>query len=202
MELLEQLGHLSYLGVFGVSLFANIILPFPEEITLLALGYLSGTGIFHWAFIVPIAMLGLFISDWVLYILSYKGSKITQSIYNKLFAERFDFLNNLEGEKLERVIVVTRFLPHFRFLAPFLSGHFKLPFKDFARHEIISLSVYIPFFVFLGFFLGDRVRQVIDGVDTFKNITIGIVFIIAAIALFGTIRKHFRKYINLDFLNK
>lgn len=202
MELLDQLVALSYFGVFGVSLLANIVLPFPEEITLLALGYLSGTGVFHWVFIIPVAMLGLFISDWVLYILSYKGSKITQSIYNKLFAKRFDFLNNLEGERLEQVIVITRFLPHFRFLAPFLAGHFKLPFKTFARHEIISLAVYIPFFIFLGYFLGERVRQVIDGVDTFKNITIGIIFIIAAIALFSTIKKYFKKYINLDFLKK
>lgn len=202
MELLDQLGAMSYLGVFGISLLANIVLPFPEEITLLTLGYLSGTGVFHWIIVVPIAMIGLFISDWVLYVFSYKGSRITHSIYNKLFASRFDFLNNLSGERLERVIVVTRFLPHFRFLAPFLSGHFRLPFKDFFRHEIVSLSVYVPFFIFLGYFLGERVKQIIDGVDTFQNIAIGIVFIIIAILLSKKIKELFKKYINLDFLNK
>jgi membrane-associated protein len=202
MELLDQLGAMSYLGVFGVSLIANIILPFPEEITLLALGYLSGTGVFNWIIIIPIAMLGLFISDWVLYALSYKGSRITQSIYDRLFAKRFDFLNNLQGEKLERVIVVTRFLPHFRFLAPFLSGHFKLPFRDFARHEIVSLSVYVPVFIFLGYFLRSRIERVIEGIGVFQNITIGIVVIVLGIFLFSGFKKYLKKYLNLNFLNK
>ncbi len=200
MELLDQLGALSYLGVFGVSLLANMALPFPEEITLLALGYLSGTGVFHWILIIPVVMLGLFISDWIVYLLSYKGSRITQSAYNKLFAKRFDFLNNLEGERLERVIVVVRFLPHIRFLAPFLSGHFKLSFREFVRHEIISLSVYVSFFIFLGYFLGERVRRIIGGVDIFKNIIVGIIFISVAIILFNLFKKYFKKYTNLDFL--
>lgn len=202
MEILKQIGGLSYLGVFGISLLANIILPFPEEVTLLTLGYLSGVGVFHWAIIIPIAMAGLFISDWALYVLSYKGSKITQRVYNKLFAKRFDFLNNLSGERLERVIVITRFLPYFRFLAPFLTGHFKLPFKEFVRHELISLSVYVPLFVFLGFFLRNRIERIMLGVGIIQNVTIAVVLLIIGYFFFRGLKRYFMRYLDLNFLNK
>ncbi len=203
MEFVNQLGGLSYLGVFGVSLLANIVLPFPEEITLLVLGYLAGIGVFHWVLITPIAMAGLFLSDTVLYLLAYHGSRITQHFYNRLFAKRFDFLQGLsDPEKLERVIVVARFLPYFRFLAPFLSGHYKLPFKTFARHETVSLSVYVTFFIFLGFFLRNRIERIVAGIGIFQNITIGIVIIVLGIMFFKVLKKYFMKYINLEFLNK
>lgn len=201
MEFVQQLGGLSYLGVFGISLLANVVLPFPEEITLLALGYLSGLGVFHMVFIIPIAMLGLFINDTLLYALSYKGSRITQLFYNKMFAKRFDFLQKLsDRKKLEQVIVIARFLPYFRFLAPFLSGHYKLSFKQFLHHEMISLSIYTTAFVFLGYFLRERIERVMDGIGVFQNITIGIVIIITGIIFFKLLKKYFMKYLNLNFL--
>lgn len=191
MEFIHQLGGLSYLGVFGISLLANAILPFPEEITLLSLGYLAGIGVFHFGFLIPICILGLLISDTVLYKLSYHGSSFTTKLYEKLFASRFDFLNNLSGERLERVILISRFMVYFRFLAPFLSGYYKLSFKRFLSYEISALSVYVSLYILIGFFLRNQLERVILGIGVVQNIIIAILILAIVFVVFRSLKRYF-----------
>lgn len=196
MEFIHQLGGLSYLGVFGISLLANAVLPFPEEITLLSLGYLAGIGVFHFGLLIPICMVGLFISDCVIYKLAYHGSGITNKFYNKLFASRFNFLNHLEGERLERVILISRFMVYFRFLTPFLSGYYKLPFKKFVSYEFTSLSVYVSLFIMIGFFLRNQLERVIAGIGVVQNIIIAVLIMTIFFVVFRSLKRYFMKSIS------
>lgn len=191
MEFIHQLGGLSYLGVFGVAMLAMIVLPFPEEVTLLSLGYLAGVGVFHWALLIPVCMAGLFVADTSIYLLARRGSKITTKAYQKLFAEKFDFLKNMNPEKLERLIIFSRFLTYFRFLAGFLAGHYKISFKRFLSYEMVSLSVYVTLFIGLGFFLRNQVERVIAGVGVVQNIILMVVLFSIAIVVFRSIKKYF-----------
>jgi membrane protein DedA with SNARE-associated domain len=88
MEFIHQLGGLSYLGVFGVAMLAMIVLPFPEEITLLSFGYLAGTGVFHWALLIPMCMAGLFVVILVFISWHVRGSKITTKAYRENFCRK------------------------------------------------------------------------------------------------------------------
>ncbi len=193
MEFIHQLGGLSYLGVFGISLIATVILPFPEEITLLSLGYLAGVGVFHLGLLIPICMLGLFLSDYCIYLLAYNGSKIVTGFYNRMFASKFDFLNHLSGNRLDRFIIFSRFLIYFRFLSPFLAGYYRYTFKKFIRNETISLSVYVSLFLFLGFFLRNRLERVLAGVGVVQNIIGSVIIILAAVFVFKALRTYMLK---------
>ena len=42
----ESIGGLTYGGIFILALLPNLFIPVPEEIVLLAMGYLTGIGIF------------------------------------------------------------------------------------------------------------------------------------------------------------
>lgn len=190
MEFIHQLGGLSYLGVFGISMLAMIVLPFPEEITLISFGYLAGIGVFHFILLIPVCMAGLFVADFVVYQLARHGSKITNKAYQKMFAEKFDFLKDMTDEKLERLIIFSRFLIYFRFLSGFLAGYYKVPFKKFVGYELISLSVYVTLFVGLGFFLRNQLERVIAGVGVVQNIIITLVLISIGIAVFRSMKKY------------
>lgn len=190
MEFIQQLGGLSYLGVFGISLIAMIVLPFPEEVALLSFGYLAGIGIFHLAILIPVCMLGLFTADFAIYQLAYHGSKITNKAYQKLFAERFNFLKDMTDEKLERLIIFSRFLIYFRFLAGFLAGYYKISFKKFLAYEAVSLSIYTTLFIMLGFFLRNQVERVIAGVGVAQNIIVTLVLAVVAVAIFRSMKKY------------
>lgn len=190
MEFIHQLGGLSYLGVFGVSILAMVVLPFPEEVTLLSLGYLAGIGVFHLPILIPVIMFGLFVTDFAIYQLAYHGSKITDKAYQKLFAEKFDFLKDMTDEKLERMIIFSRFLIYFRFLSGFLAGHYKITFKRFMTYELVSLSVYVTLFVGLGFFLRNQLERVIAGVGVVQNIILAVVLVVLGTMLMRSIKKY------------
>ncbi len=190
MDFIHQLGGLSYLGVFGISILAMIVLPFPEEITLISLGYLAGIGVFHLPILIPVIMAGLFVSDFFIYQLAYHGSKITTKFYTKMFAEKFDFLQEMTDEKLERLIIFSRFLIYFRFLAGFLAGYYKISFKRFVGYELVSLSVYTVLFVSLGYFLRNQLERVIAGVGVVQNTILVLVLLFVGTMVFRSIKKY------------
>ncbi len=190
MEFIHQLGGLSYLGVFGISMLAMIVLPFPEEVTLISFGYLAGIGVFHLAILIPVCMAGLFVADFAVYQLAYHGSKITTKFYKKLFADKFDFLNDMTDEKLERVIIFARFLIYFRFLSGFLAGFYKISFKRFVGYEFVSLSIYTSLFIGVGYFLRNQLERVLAGVGIIQNIILVIFIIVIGTMLFRSLKKY------------
>jgi membrane-associated protein len=197
MEFIQELGALSYLGVFIISLLANMVIPVPEEISLLGLGYLAGTGVFNIWIIIPIIIFGLFISDTIIYFLSLHGSKIIKKIYQKIFSSNSDMLGNISRVRLERIIIFSRFLVYLRFLAPFLSGYHKLSFKRFLLLEMVSLWIYTPIYVLLGFFLRNQIERALIGINTARHITTGIVIVIIAVFIFFVLKKYIKKYLEL-----
>lgn len=197
MEIIQQLGALSYLGVFIIGLLANIVIPVPEEVSLITLGYLSGIGAFHIILVVPLIVIGLLISDLLIYWLSKKGSKITQTFYHKFFASQFQFLQNIDNERLEKIILFSRFFAFFRFLAPFLGGMYKVPVRRFIYLEVLSISLYSSVYLFLGFFLRNQVEKIISGVNIIEHVVLGLFLLVGATALFTWLKQYFTKNVGL-----
>jgi membrane-associated protein len=197
MELIQQLGAYSYLGVFIIGLLANMVIPVPEEVSLLTLGYLSGTGVFTVFFVIPLLILGLLLSDTFLYYLSRRGSRITTNFYKKFFESRFDFLKDMNNDRLEKIIIFSRFFAFFRFLAPFLAGMHKVPFKRFIYLEVISITLYTSIYVFLGYYLQNQVERIISGVNILGHIISGVVILVLASIVFRYLKKYLIDHIGL-----
>lgn len=200
MEMIQQLGALSYLGVFIIALLANMVIPVPEEITLLTLGYLSATGAFHVVLIIPIIMLGLFASDCILYALSYRGSKFIKKFYDKIFHDT-DMLD-MSGKSLERTILFSRFLAYLRFLAPFLSGYHKFTFKRFFQLEMMSLVIYVTLYIMLGYFLRNQLERMFTGINTIEHVLaiIGILLLIGIV--FFILKKYIKYHLDKNKISK
>ena len=67
--------NLSYLGTFIVMALSGTLVPVPEEIMLLLIGYASGTGLSNIYLTFAAAALGVMVGDSVLFFLSLKGNK-------------------------------------------------------------------------------------------------------------------------------
>ncbi len=181
-QLISELGALSYLGIFGVSLLANMVIPVPEEVVLLALGYLAGIGVVNGLVLVPIVIMGLLISDSVIYYLSKKGNKLINGIYNKFFSRRLESKREWLSLHIEKVIFFSRFLIQLRFLGPFLAGQEKVSWKKFLKYELAALVLYVPLLIWIGFYFRNRVEFIISGVNAIKNavlIFIGVLLLIS-----------------------
>lgn len=190
--IINQLGEFSYWGIFGVSFLANVVIPVPEEIVLLALGYLSGSGHASIHFIIPIIIAGLLASDIVMYLLARGGNKFVGALYEKFFAHRLESKQAWMETHIEKVIFYSRFMVQLRFIGPFMAGHLKVPFRKFITYELAALVIYVPLFLWIGYYFQSRIVRVIEGVDLIRNIILIGVGIIAVISL---LRYSYRRFI-------
>src|SRR5882724_7165480 len=66
--------HFGYIGIYLWFISFDQITPFPEEISLLIVGYLSALGVFNPILAGACSLLGFFTIDTVYFFLSKKGS--------------------------------------------------------------------------------------------------------------------------------
>lgn len=194
--IIEQLGSLSYIGIFVTAFLANVAIPVPEEIVIIAFGYLLVAGKLNVFILVPIVVLGLLLSDIAMYWLSRKGSRLVQGFYKRFFGS---WLGNHEEwleKHIKKVIVISRFLVQLRFLGPFLAGQAKTPFKTFVLYDLLAIIVYVCLYVSVGWYFKDRIDLIASGVDIARNIIL--LLLVAGIA-FG-ITKSIRSFFFNKFL--
>jgi len=192
-DLIKELGTLSYIGVFGVALISNVFIPVPEEIVVLVLGYLSGGPIFSGTLILPVVILGLLTSDIAMYFLSKKGNKLITAFYDKVFAGRLASRTEWLRKHIFKVIFFSRFLVQLRFLGPFLAGQMGVPFRKFFFLDLAALLIYVPLYLFAGFYFRSRLDYIISGIGTVKNIILSVVVFLVLISISRATYKYLIK---------
>ena len=186
--LIHNIGAFSYFGVFITSILANVVVPVPEEIVIIAIGYVAGTGKINAFIAFPIVLAGLMISDSVMYFLARRGTKILTAFYDRLFAKNLGSQKDLIENHPGKVIFYTRFLMQFRFVGPFIAGQQKMPWKKFVSYELPALLIYVPTLLALGDYFQDRFDFIVSGVGIVRNVILIIIGILALIAVSRFIR--------------
>lgn len=190
----NSLGGLPYGGMFIVAFLSNIFLPVPEEVILLATGYLTGIGIFSYPLMVGIFVAGMLISDYFLYSLSYKGSKLVKRLHKKLEQKGL-----LKDEKylrshIKKTIFFSRFLIYLRFIGPVVAGYLKTDKKTFLTYDFLALVIYVNIFLGLGNYFHKQIRFITDGVARFKNYLEILLIAIITVLVLKFIQKNFLKW--------
>lgn len=192
-DLIKELGALSYLGIFGVSLISNIFIPVPEEAVVLILGYLAGGTNFDLMILFPVVLLGLLISDIAIYLFSRRGNKLVSMFYDKVFANQLESKKEWITKHLGKVIFISRFLVQFRFLGPFFAGQNKISFMRFVLIDLCALLIYVPVYLGLGLYFRSRIEQIIGGIGVARNIIITVLVIAVIFSLMRVFKKSFLK---------
>ncbi|MCD8528295.1 MAG: VTT domain-containing protein [Candidatus Pacebacteria bacterium] len=171
MDAVGLLGQLSYWGIFGLSLLANILIPVPEEVFLLALGYISGgdAPAVNPYLTTLIVIPGLLISDLFLYSLARSGNKYIAILEKKL--QNFKFTRDREfvEKHIIKIIVISRFIVQFRFMGPVLAGTTNISRARFLAWDAFALFIYVPMMIGIGNYFHARISQVIQGIALVKN---------------------------------
>lgn len=184
-QFIADLGGLSYIGIFGISLIANILFIVPEEVVLLGLGYVARAGDINIFAVIPLVILGLLTSDYVLYYLSKGNSKTIHFLYDRIFSKRIAFFSKkLSGDErwiesnIEKVIFYARFLMQLRFIGPFMAGKHNVAPRRFVTYELAALVLYVPLLLWIGWYFRSRIEHIIGSIDKAHNI-----ILIAVVAL-------------------
>lgn len=180
--LIHNISAFSYLGVFVISLLANVVVPVPEEIVILAIGYVVGMGTLNPWITFVIVILGLVVSDTIMYALAYRGARLLNLFYERFFAVTLKSRQAWIDANPGKVIFYSRFMMQFRFLGPFLAGKNKMPYKKFLSYELAALFIYVPLLLVIGAYFQNRLELIVEGVGTARNILLSVIGIVV---LFG-----------------
>lgn len=181
---------MSYLGILGISFLANIIVPVPEEIVILAIGYVAGTGRINFWFTLPIVILGALLSDAGMFALSRRNNPIVRGFYDRFFSKIFPINQSFIDAHIEKIVFSARFLVQLRFLGPFLAGQAKMTWRKFLSYDISALIIYVSVLLWAGHYFAARIDKIFDDVNQIKNIFL----ILAGVVILWSIGQLLKKF--------
>lgn len=192
--IVHSIGGLSYGGMFIVAILSNMVIPVPEEIILLAVGYLTGIGVFMYPVVMAIFIAGMLLSDYILYSLSLHGSKLVKKLRDRL-AKRGLLKNERYTKKhIKKIIFFSRFLVYLRFIGPVVAGSSHTPRKTFLTYDFLALVVYVNVFLGLGNYFHNQISVVQAGIARFSNYLLTGLILVGTIFLFRFLHKHFLRW--------
>ncbi len=193
-EIIRHVGALSYLGIFGISFLANVVVPVPEEVVILAIGYVVGAGTMNFWVVLVIVIAGMFLSDLIMFTASLRGNKIVRLAYDKFFARLIPMNDEFIARHINKIVFVARFLVNLRFIGPFFAGQAKMSYKKFMLIDGAAIIIYAATLLWAGHYFSGRIESIFSGVGTVKNVILVVVGLVLLITITQAIKKAFLRF--------
>ncbi len=193
-------GSAAYLIVFGILLACGLGFPLPEDIPLIAAGYLiwDETMSAFPAFL--ICILGVLIGDSILF---YVGHRLGLAVlkrprFQKIFPPKKVKRTKAYFRKYgDKIVFFARFVAGFRAVAFFMSGALHLKFRRFLLFDFLAALLSVPIWIVLGYYLGhffgDEFGRMMHGIKEAKYIFTIIVGTAVAIFLVRVFLNYSKK---------
>ena len=83
------------------------------------------------------------------------GKKLTYNDSNKIFKKKYiDSIKNFISKYGEKVIIISRFVPTFRSLVPFVAGIIEMDYKKFVFYNAIGCAIWSRVWCLGGYYFG------------------------------------------------
>jgi membrane-associated protein len=197
--IIDQLGLVSYL-VFWLVIFVEtglVVAPFlPGDSLLFGLGVMSGAGQLNIIWLTLGLSLAAILGDSLNYMIGrFLGEKILAKNYKFINKNHLAKTQKFYEQHGNKTIVLARFVPIVRTIAPFLAGLGKMNYRHFITYNIIGGVLWVNLFLFAGYFLGS-----LPWVK--NNFSLIIIIIIIAFALPLFFSRSEKKSENITIINE
>jgi len=184
---INYIEHFSYLGIVAIGAAVGYLVPIPEEIFLLLVGYIAGIGVYNIYLANLFAIIGILTGDNILFWLSrYEGGKIISRFKRSVDRHKVMKYKRLMKKHIGKTLFTLKFLVGLRILSPFLAGSMKVRWRIFQFYNLLAVLVYVPLITFLGFHFHNKLASVIAGVEFARHL----VFLLS-LALLGILVSYF-----------
>lgn len=146
-------GFQAYSFIFGSLFICGLGLPIPEDIILIAAGYLSGKGQISFTGALLAGFFGVLAGDILLFSIGRKfGPEVFKwPIFKRIFTPKRIQKAQARINKHARLICfIARFTPGLRGPIYLTSGVLKVPFRVFIFQDGLAALLSVPFWVWLG----------------------------------------------------
>lgn len=189
------ISSIPYYGMVGFAIIASLFPGIPEEVFLLVVGYMVGTGDVPVVSTILFLIAGFLIMDSALFYLSRRGAKVMIWFRNRLLGSDFDHQSDFLKKHISWVIFISRFALYVRWIGPILAGGVKTKWKDFLLVDFVALSVYVPTMIFFGAYFRNRIEKIVAGVNLAGNIIIAVILVFLVVSAVLWFRRRFMKKI-------
>jgi len=190
--LLSQLTSHVYAKLAGLLLLCGLGLPIPEDISLISAGYLAHLGTVNVHAVFAVCFAAVLGGDSLAFTLGRGfGTKILASRFGHRYftprrQRRVRAYFRTYGSK---VVFVARFLPGLRFSIFLSAGMLHVRPYVFIVYDSLAALLSVPFLVYLAYYFGDKIDQVIKWA---RRSEYGILALVLVAALFVAY-KFFKK---------
>src|SRR3989344_784701 len=186
-SILIFVNNFSYLGVF-ILLAVIALIPIPEELVLLLIGYFAGYGFADLKFLIPISIVGVIVGDNILFFLSSHKNHLINKFKNKVAHKKFTKYELRMKEHIGKTIFLLRFVIGLRFLSPIIAGSTNVEWKKFFIYNTLAVLIFVPFFIIIGYNFNTVLSLIIEDISFIKNIIIVLVLSIIIIIFIHNIK--------------
>ena len=179
--------HFTYVGLFVVLMLCGLGLPIPEDVALLAGGYLVHRGITRYPITLAVSLLGVVVGDNSLYFMGRRfGSGLVRYFSlgrpgAKHQIERIEAFMQRHGH---RAIFYARFLAGLRALVYLSAGSFGVRPAVFFLYDLLGALISVPIVVTLGYVFGKQLEQLVRYIGGFERLIV--VVAILSVAVYAT----------------
>jgi membrane protein DedA with SNARE-associated domain len=191
--LISTLHEFSYLGLFALLAGGAIVVPIPEEVTLLTAGYLVAIGIISAPLGILASILGLLAGDAFLFYLAKVGGNYAKKLrarVNKIGLERTWIFS---PEQPLRGVFILRFLTGIRFIAPIYAGFEEASWKWFLLVDTIAILIFVPGMFWLGLEFHHSIIAFIAGFELVRHTLFIIVLAFAGAGMLPVLYRSLRR---------
>ena len=147
-------GLQAYFFIFAVLFLCGMGLPIPEDITLVAAGYLAGKGKISFIGALFVGFVGVLSGDVILFLIGRKFGKevFKWPVFKRVFTpKRIKKAEKEINQHAKLICFIARFMPGLRGPIYLTSGILKVPFKVFIFQDGLAATISVPVWIWLGY---------------------------------------------------
>lgn len=165
--------HFTYLGLFVILLLCGMGLPMPEDIALLAGGFLVHRGVIRYPITLGVALLGVVAGDNSLFFLGRRfGTGLVRyfGLNRPGSKAQIDRIRAFMRRHGHRAIFYARFLAGLRALIYLTAGSFGVTPLRFLAYDLLGAIISVPIVVSIGYLFGGQLEVVIHYLGGFERL--------------------------------
>jgi membrane-associated protein len=167
---ITSVEHFSYIAIFLFTIFSGYIIPVPEEIILIIVGYMASIQLIHATPAIIVVILALLIGDNIIYRLAYKNDKHVKKLLHDVLSLKIMVKHKASIEKhLGKTIFFTRFFPFLRFVGPIFAGYSKVKASFFQLYNTLAIVIYAPVVIGIGYVFHDYFDYIVLHIEKARH---------------------------------
>lgn len=179
--------HFSYLGLFVVLLLCGLGMPVPEDVALLAGGYMAHRGLTRYPVTLAVALVGVVAGDNSLYFLGrHFGTGLVRyfGLGRPSLGLQIARIEGFMQRHGHRAILYARFLAGLRALIYLSAGSFGVKPAVFFMYDLMGALVSVPVVVSIGYLFGAQLEMIVRYLGGFERLIL--IVIVLSLAVYGT----------------